>query len=50
VKPNSTENALPAAGCRFEFSTKAILPLTKLLWEELEKALNLRKSCSLSSY
>ena len=37
VKTNSTENALPAAGCRFEFSAKTIQPLTKLLREELEK-------------
>jgi hypothetical protein len=37
VKTNSTENALPAAGCRFELSAKTIQPLTKLLREELEK-------------
>jgi hypothetical protein len=50
VKTNSTENALPAAGCRFEFSAKTIQPLTKLLREELEKALNLKKIYNLSSY
>jgi hypothetical protein len=37
VKTNSTENAPPAAGCRFEFSAMAVQPLTKLLREELEK-------------
>jgi hypothetical protein len=35
VKTNSTENALPAAGCRFEFSAKTIQPFMKLLREKL---------------
>jgi hypothetical protein len=37
VKTNSTENALPVAGRRFEFSAKTLQPLKKLLREELEK-------------
>jgi hypothetical protein len=37
VKTNSTENALPAAGCRFEFSAATIKPLIQLVRSELRK-------------